>query len=171
MSDHPTKMSGQSKNIEEIEAADLRTFPVWQYTNDDGNAGETTIRPIKKLPVKNLIGRIVGTQVRLANSTNIWALIGNVDINNARLTRHFLTLSVLWSGRWFTLARYHDVDAEENGPQALATFLGLRTDEIFPISYDVSRFSLGIPDALTGIIEKVPREKLTRAEIIALAVP
>jgi hypothetical protein len=154
-----------------LNVADLNAYAVWEYANEDEKRGETAVRPVKKTPVKNLAGRLVGTQVRLANGTDVWALIGNVDASNPRLTQHFLTLSVLRNGRWFSMARYHDFDSNERGPQALATFLGLRLDEVFPISYDISRFCVGTSAALIGTIEKEPPEKLTRAQIIALAVP
>lgn len=163
-------MSAPTKQIEGLTIADLKAFPVWQYVNSD-ERGETAVRPVKKTPVKSLTARVVGSQVRLGNGTNVWAIIGNVDVNNPRLTQHFLTLSVFRDGRWFTMARYHDIDANERGPGALAAFLGLRIDEVFPIAYDISCFSIGDPAALTGRIEKEPSEKLTRAEIIALAVP
>ena len=129
------------------------------------------MRPLKKTLVKTLTGRFVGAQVRLANGTEVWALIGNVDVSNPRLSEHFLTLSVFRDGRWFTMARYHDLDSNERGPQALAAFLSLRVNEVFPISYDISRFCLGESAALVGTIEKEPRERLTRAHIIGLAVP
>jgi len=163
-------MSDLTKKIEELTVADLEAFPVWQYANSD-QRGETAVRPVKRTPGKSLTGRFVGTQVRLANGAKVWALIGNVDASNPRLTQHFLTLSVFREGRWFTMARYHDFDANERGPEALAAFLGLRVEDVFPISYDISRCSLGDPAALVGNIAKEPREKLTRAQIIALAVP
>ena len=163
-------MNNLIKRVEDLTTADLKAFPVWQYANED-EKGETAVRPVEKTPVKSLTGRLVGTQVRLVNGANVWAIIGNVDANNPRLTQHFLTISILRDGRWFTMARYHDFDANERGPQALAAFLGLQVEDVFPISYDISRFSRGDPAALVGTIEREPREKLTRAEIIALAVP
>jgi hypothetical protein len=129
------------------------------------------VRPIKKLPVKNLIGRVAAVSVRLANGSTAWALIGNVDVDNPRLTEHFLTLSILRDGFWFTMARYHDFDAAEHSPDALAKFCDLGLDDVFPISYDISHISLGDLAALVGTIEKEPRDRLTRAQIIALAVP
>ncbi len=164
-------MSGQTKGIERLTVADLNAFPVWEYVNDDVRHGETAVRPIKKMPVEALTGRFVGDRVRLANGAEVRALIGNVDPSNPRLTQHFLTLSVFRNGHWFTMARYHDFDCNERGPQVLAAFLGLNVDEVFPISYDMSRFYVGEPAALVGTIEKELREKLTRAQIIGLAVP
>jgi hypothetical protein len=164
-------MSDRAKRIEELTADDLAKFPVWQFANEVEKIADTAVRPIRAIPVKHLTGRLVGTQVRLANGADVWALIGNVDASNPRLTEHFLTLSVYRNGGWFTMARYHDFDSLERGPQALSTFLGIRIEEVFPIFYDISRFSHGESAALVGKIEREPREKLTRAQIIALAVP
>lgn len=112
------------KAVDSLTVADLKTFAVWQYTNREG-ADETYVRPVKRAQVASLTGKVVGTQVTLANGERVWALIGNVDPSNPRMTEHFLTLSVERDGRWFTLARYHNFDIAEYGPDALAKFLGL----------------------------------------------
>ncbi len=162
-------MSHNMKQLEELMEADLAAFPVWEFVNDD-EKGETAVRPVKKTPVNKLDGRLVGIKVKLANDTEVWALIANVDASNPRSTQHFITLTLFRDGQCFTLARYHDVGADKWGPQALAAFLGLPIDKVFPISYDISRLSNGDPAALIGKIEKEPRERLTRDQIIALAV-
>lgn len=158
------------KRIEDLDALDLQAHAVWQYANID-EAGETLVRPIKRLPVNRLAGKVVGTHVQLANGNVVWALLGNMDESNPRLTEHFLTLSILHEHRWFMLARYHDINYGESGPDALAQFLSLPVDEVFPIAYDIRAIVKGNADALVGIIPKQPREHLSRAEIIALAVP
>lgn len=107
----------------------------------------------------------------LANGNRVWALIGNLDTKNARMNEHFLTLSVVHNGKWFDLARYHDHDYVDHGPDALAHFLGLSIDDVFPISYDVRRYAKGEAEALAGTVQKKPRVRLSRAEIIAMAVP
>lgn len=143
---------------------------MWQYINDDRD-GETSVRPAKKIPVTNLTGKLIGTTVQLANGDRVWALISNVDFDNPRLTEHFLTVSLHRNGKWFHLSRYHDLDYPMNGPTGLAKFLGLEVNQIFPISYDVSRFVSSGPNSRTGLILKEPPEKLTRAELIAMSVP
>lgn len=163
-------MSKDTKPIEWLKVADLEANPVWQYTSDD-RAGETLVRPVKRIPVKSLTGKVIGTQVRFANGMQAWALIGNIDPQNSRLTEHFLTLSIEHNGKWFALARYHDFDYAERDPEALARFLGLRVDDVFPIAFDVRQFVQGDLAALAGTVRKEPRERLSRAEIIALAVP
>jgi hypothetical protein len=92
------------------------------------------VRSVTVLPVSKVTGKIVGTPVLLASGREVWALIGNVDSTNPRLTEHFLTLSIEREGKWFHLARYHDCDYAERGPDALAQFLGVPVTDIFPIS-------------------------------------
>jgi hypothetical protein len=163
-------MSKELTRVDRLTAGDLDEHPVWQYVNDDRH-GETMVRPVKRTPVATLTGKLVGTQVRLANGSSVWALLGNVDNRNPRMTEHFVTISLERNGKWFTLSRYHDFDYAKKGPDALARFLGLHLQEVFPISYDLTTYARGHPDALVGKILKEPRERLTRAEIIALAVP
>jgi hypothetical protein len=158
------------KQVDTLQVADLQAHPVWQYTNREGG-DETFVRPVKRVPIANLSGKVVGTQVMLANGRRAWALIGNVDPTNARLTEHFITLSVERDGQWFTLSRYHDFDYAENGPEAFSRFLGLPVDDVFPIAYDIQEYAKGDAAALAGQIRSEPRERLSRAEIIAMAVP
>jgi len=158
------------KPVESLDIADLEANPVWQFESDDAS-GETLVRPVKNIPVEKLAGKLVGTEIRFANGAKAWALVGNIDAEKPRLTEHFLTLSIERDGAWFHLARYHDVDFADRGPDALSQFLGLQVDEVFPISVDVRPYAKGNPAALASVVRKEPRERLSRAEIIALAVP
>jgi hypothetical protein len=172
MWDSPDLEGGQRamKTVDSLTVEDLAENPVWQYVgNDIGD--ETTVRPVKRIPVSNLTGRVVGVQVVLSNGQHIWALVGNIDVTSPRFTEHFLTLSIERDGRWFHLARYHDFDYKQRGPEKRASFLELNLDEVFPISYDLRRYAKGDPRALCGTVRKEPTEKLSRAEIIGLAVP
>ncbi len=124
------------KSVEELNPSDLERFPVWEFVNDDAR-GETMVRPVERVPVESLNNRLIGTSVRLANGDLLQALMGNIDVNSPRYTQHFLTLTIFNDGECFFLARYHDVLHNTHGPAALAEFLGLKTDEVFPIAYDV----------------------------------
>jgi len=163
-------MTQNERSAESLGVADLEATPVWQFLNDE-SIGEMAVCPVKRLPAAHLNGRLVGTRVQLANGARVWALIGNIDVSNPRLSEHFVTLSLERAGQWFHLARYHDPEYAERGPEALARFLGLPLDDVFPISYDVRQYANGQEAALVGKVLKEPRERLTRAEIIALAVP
>jgi hypothetical protein len=160
-------MNENIKPVEALTVADFRAHPVWEYLNDD-EIGETMVQPVETIPVESLDNRLIGAQVRFANASRVWALIGNFDVTNPRSTQHFRTLSIDRSGKWFQLARYHDVDFAKRSPEALARFLGLHVDDVFPITVDVRRYVRGDPAALTAIVLKEPQEKLTREEILAL---
>ena len=97
------------KPAESLTVADLRAHPVREYLNDD-EIGETMTRPVERLPVETLENRLVGTQFRLANGSEVWGSFGNFDVTDPRATQHFLDISIEHSGKWFYLARYHDID-------------------------------------------------------------
>ena len=96
------------KPVESLTVADFRAHPVWEWLNDD-EIGDTMMQPVEELPVESLDNRLIGAQVRLANGSRVWALIGNFDAANPRATQHFLTLSIERSSKRFHLARYHDI--------------------------------------------------------------
>ena len=72
-------------------------------------------------------------------------------------------------GRWFDLARYHDVDYARRGPEQLAQFLALPVSSIFPIEYDLSDLVSADPDLVKGTIPLEPQEKLSQDELTQLA--
>jgi hypothetical protein len=161
-----------AKKVDDLSIADFEAFPVWQFTDaDEQEMDETAVRPVNKLPAKIGGGYIVGTKVSLSNGMECWARLGNLDPEHPRKTAHFLGLSVFKNGLWFHLARYHDFDASSTGPLALAGFLGLPINEVFPIHYDLTRICIGNPAVLIGQIDAKPREVLSHAELIALAIP
>jgi hypothetical protein len=155
------------KPVESLTVDDFRAHPVWEYLNDD-EIGETMTRPVEKLPVETLENRIVGTPVRLANGLEVWGSFGNFDVEDPRATQHFLALSIERRGEWFHLACYHHFDFKSHGPEALARFLDLGVDDVFPITVDVRRYVRGDPVALTAIVLKEPQERLTQEELFAL---
>jgi hypothetical protein len=158
------------KPVEFLTIDDLEKYSVWKFVNDDLK-GETLVKSVKRTPVKSLTGKVIGLKVTLADNSKAWAIIGNVDVNNPVLTKHFLSISLYNNLKWFHLSRYHDFDYKKNGPVALGKFLLKAVDQIFPISYDLRPYSGGDEKALVGKILKEPEVKLSRVEIIALAVP
>jgi hypothetical protein len=155
------------KPVESLTVADFQAHPVWEYLNDD-EIGDTMMQPVEELPVESLDNRLIGAPVRLANGSQVWALIGNFNATNLRATQRFLTLSIEHEGKRFHLARYHDVGFSDEGPEALARFLGLHVDGVFPITVDVRRYVRGNPKALKALVLKEPHERLTDAELIAM---
>jgi hypothetical protein len=159
-------MTENIKSADLLTVTDFQAHPVWEFLNDD-EIGELMMQPVE-LPVESLDNRVVGDQVRLGNGSRVWASFGNFDVTNPRATQHFLDISIERNGEWFPLARYHDSDFARHSPEALARFLGLHVDDVFPITVDVRRFVHGDPKALIAIVFKEPQERLTREELWAL---
>lgn len=162
-------MSQRSANALTVE--DFVRCPLWRFTDADEKAfDETVIVPIERFPVADLCGVIVGTPVRLANGVEAPAMLGNIDAQSAERTKQFLSLSIARNGEWRHLARYFDHDRDSHGPVALADFLGLRVQDVFPIRYDIRRFAFGDARALSGAIHAEPATRLNEDQIADLAV-
>jgi hypothetical protein len=159
------------KDVAKITPADFQAHAVWKFTGRN-DPSETAVEPVKKLPAKSLGGALAGVEVTLAYGKKVAAFLGNIDVEQPRSTEHFITLSVFGEhGEIFHLARYHDVDFAERGPEALAAFLKMKKEEVFPISWDARHLVLGAPSAAHGQILAEPRKRLSKAHLIALAVP
>jgi len=155
--------------INRLSVQDFSKHPVWAYyENDASKRDDRCVRPVLDLPVKSLMGCLVGTQILLANGVAKWAVLSNITVTNQRKSKHFLTVWIEDHGEWFELARYFDVDYKRRGPEQLARFLGMRQDEVFSIAYDITAAVQGGFPVLRGRIEADPEEKLTEDEIIAL---
>jgi hypothetical protein len=162
------------KPVDELLAEDFAAFPIWEFATDEEDVpgrDETWVRPVKTARFRDFSGKLIGTHVTLANGARVRAMLGNVNITNARSTQHFLTLSIESAGVWFHLSRYHDFDYATQGPDALAAFLGLDVADVFPIAYDLREFAKDAPASASGSVVAEPREKLSRSELIALAIP
>lgn len=157
------------KPVSSLTPVDFEKHRVWEFK--PGPSGdETWVRPVRRTPVSKLTGRIVAERVTLANGEKPWALIGNVFLDNEELTRHFVTVSIERNGCWFHLARYHDYEYADRGPGQLSEFMCLPVECVFPIAYDISHFIIGNPTAARGSILAEPENRLTRAQLMALAV-
>jgi hypothetical protein len=159
------------KEVLELTASDFQKFPVWEFLSGHEDISETLVQPVLEIPVDSLDGRIVGAYVRLSNGTDVFSMLGNVDTEDPLRTMHFITISFWIDEKWFRLARYFDRDLEERGPDALAASLGLLVDQIFPLSYDLRSLAKEpLKGALAGKVTAEPRERLSREQLIKLAV-
>jgi hypothetical protein len=162
-------MQTRVRPVESLRPADFLENRIWEFVSTDA-PDETHVRPVQERLVDSLDNRIIGVEVQLANGRKVWGVLGNVDVNDIRRTRQFLTLSAFVQESWFHLARYQDLDRAKRGPARLAKGLGLPIDAVFPIHYDITSWVTAAPGACRGSIETEPPERLTRAEWIRLAV-
>jgi hypothetical protein len=155
--------------VSSLRPDDFKAHPIWRFVTDD-DPDETWVLPVNGRRVARLAGKIVCTEVVLADGTRRWAMLSNIEPDNAQLTEHFLSLSLLVTGGWFHLARYHDFDARTRGPRVLAAALRRPVGKVFPIRYDLRQYVRNGASWLEGAVRRTPRHRLTRAQIIALAV-
>jgi hypothetical protein len=156
--------------VDQLTPKHFERHPVWQFSlEDEGDSDETVVRPVSRLPVTHLDGRVVGLMVDFAGGQKVWTILGNVDCESATLNEHFLGSSFWLDDRWVPLARYHDPDRDAHGPSALAREFEVSVSDIFPISYDLRAVARGKAAALMGAITLEPRERLTREEVILRA--
>ncbi len=159
-----------AKPIEKLTIKDLKSCAVWEFLPESPSRDETWVRPVESLPVADLGGKVVGTQVQLNDGTETWAQLGNVDVDGPKRTALFLTVAIKVTGGWFHLARYFDFDFDDRGPSQLATALDKDVDDIFPINYDIRNAAIGELGSVCGTIRKSPKFRLSQQEIMAMAV-
>jgi hypothetical protein len=153
--------------FDELDIGDLRACLVWRFTNSDED--ELEIESCVKDQYANLDGLIIGNRVSFSDGSSHWALFQNVSLADQRVNDHFLTLTIHREGKWFPLARYHDVGHQQYGPPALADFMKKRISDVFPIHYDLRNTLNSDSSLLTGVVPAEPSVRLTEDQIISLA--
>ena len=89
--------------VEKLEPSAFFQSPVWEFILPSISPEGSSIAPVLELPVENLVNRLVGTKILLNNSTFFDGMVGNIDVVNPELNRHFLTVSIWIDGAWFHL--------------------------------------------------------------------
>lgn len=161
-------MPNLSKIVERLDITDFTKHPIWRFGGETARGDDRRVRPVSELPVRSLVGCLVGTRVSLANGEQRWAVLGNINLANPKRTKHFLTIWIENRGKWFEMARYFDVDYKRRGPQQMADFLALPLTAVFPITYDISSVAEADSSVLRGAIESDPKDRLTEDDLIAL---
>lgn len=154
--------------LRDLTVDDLIQCPVWEMV-EDTKSGDVLVKPVRRLPARTLRNRLIGTNLQLADGSTAWALLGNVSANHLAATKHFMTVSVHHAGKWFDLARYHDVDSARRDAAALARFLSKEVPDVFPMRYDLTSIATGLKDALSGQLPALPQEQLGQNELISLS--
>ena len=149
----------------------LAECPVWEFVNDDEHPlGETAMRPVHERPVRSFDGRIFGTRVELADGSMIWAMISDLGFGPQKYRHHFRSLTVFAKGKRFHLANYFQIWYRQEGPVALAAFLGKPTQAVFPISYDFTALAEGPADVVRGTFDEKISDPIPRAKLMEIIV-
>ena len=157
------------KPIYSLQVTDFMKNAVWRFTDSD-EPDETYVSRVRKFPLAECDGCIIGTEIELSNGDKLVGFVGNLNPKSPSKNEHFLTLSVFREdGTLFHLARYHDTEYKKHGPEKLAKFLGLRVADIFPTSFTIPRTILGTRGDYRGILNREPSKKLTSEELIDLS--
>jgi hypothetical protein len=152
------------KIMSELRINDFMKYPVWEW--DLRSDTDCTIKSIDKYPVSEMSNRIVGTYCKTNSNDEIFCVISNIDLEDPKATDLFITISVMEEDREFYLARYFDVDYDRNGPESLSKWLNKKMEDIFPISWDISKIVSGKSIVKRGIINSIIKNKLTEEEIM-----
>jgi len=161
----------RARPSESMEIAHFEAFSVWEFdlaNETKPGRDETWVKPVWLYPVSHLDNRIVGTHLTLANGQTKFGVLSNVVLQDARRTAQFLLVQFMEGQEWFPLERYFDVAYDQHGPTALAEFLDLPLDQIFPLSYDISSVARGLPEVVRGTIPIKPKEILSDEERMKL---
>jgi hypothetical protein len=115
-------------------------------------------------------GQLFSTNFVLACGATFPGFVGTLEESLPHLNRHLATFSFYTPGRWFHLARYHDPDYQDRGPDALAAFLGHSVEEVFPFTFDIRGLIRTPGLELSWPIERSPEKRIARRELIAAVV-
>ncbi len=80
--------------LESLPIDELLRGGIWEFDTDETAQDGTYVFPVTPLPAKSLEGRFAVADVVLAAGSVVHAMLGNVDVNDARRTRLLLALSL-----------------------------------------------------------------------------
>ena len=130
------------KQAQDLGPLDFAVYPVWEFAPEVQGIDECSMIPVIQLPVENLDQRCVGTRVRLADGSTVWAVIydlwpstldGTIESQTFQFINGESTCN--WPEMEFQPATMNSV--------ALAHFFARSVEEFFPFAYDVSRYVAG----------------------------
>ena len=137
------------KDVAELTEDDIGDHPVWEYVSDHDHLAETIMTPVVELPITHLVGRVVGTHVVLACGVRCPAILGGLDLRDPELNKYSLQISFIKGATQIFFAADSGICCSAS---EVAHFLGHEVEDVFPISYDISRHCVGNSASLSGSI-------------------
>ncbi len=124
---------------------DALAHPVWRYKGEDTllpGEDEGWVEPVKADFVDDAYGHFFATSVTLADGSSETVLVGNTEPLDPQYNEQVQFFVFFRPGQQF---RWHPV---EHSGIALAQFLGLEPQHVFPFSFSILRYLIGDPRAL-----------------------
>ena len=75
-------MDAVARPLRRVPVAELLRVGVWQFASESPQHAETSVQPVRVVPVESLTWRIAALSVRLADGTSMAAILGNIDLQN-----------------------------------------------------------------------------------------
>ena len=162
-----------AKDVGGLTPRDFAKFPVGEYvlaTEWIPWRDETWVKPVTHLPVDSLANRLVGTTLSLANRQRFFGVLSNISVRHVRATRQFIGVEIFHERKSYALQRAQSPMIPYLNAAGLADALGLRIEQVFPISYDLSGIAVGDAEIIKGSIEAEIPEELTEEARMKLIV-
>lgn len=170
-------MKAKIVRLDELNLKHLQDAPVWEYLRQAPpelirNADDLIVQAVTEYPVTSLSNRLIGTSGILANGDVLPIILDNIHLDDVIRTKMFRTVTITRNGKWMTLARFHDAFYRMRNEDVLAKFIGLKKNQVFPISYNISSWCRGDANVLVDVIPiKSPASEMSVESWSRLAVP
>jgi len=150
------------KEVSALTPLDLRQYPVWEYVFDLDRVPEcdqdmptdTSVTPVKELPVDDTGNCVIGTKVKLNNGTQEWAMLSGLTLPSpdGRTGTVFVHLFDQKRAEWADFPPRDYPVYRADAPREVSALLGLAMEDVFPLSYDIRGLVAGPEQMLQGTI-------------------
>lgn len=165
MNTHPVKLT-------DLRPIDLQKTWLWTVVASRAD-GALRLKPETLAKTDKFKGRLIASQVSLADGTKLSALIEGIDPEAPGFSRHNKELYVWVDGHgWFQLAQYFVSEELKavRGDDVLCRILQKPIQDVFPIHFDVRHRAKTESPCLIGSFEHNPSWGLTQYQVMEILV-
>jgi hypothetical protein len=123
---------------------------------------------VRRLPVRCLGNRVAATTLSLSNGQRLFGTLDNVSLDHPPATRQFIGVSLYVGGNDLQLQRAQTPTFPCVNAPGIVRALGLRVEDVFPLSYDLTGLAVGHAEVIRGTIPAERPERLSGEDELAL---